>query len=279
MNRPTRLIINADDFGLHGAVNQAVFEGATRGIITSCSLIATTLGADRFDEAVRIAKDNPSLDVGCHFAMVGLPGLPAGYREFLVAFAAGRFPPSRIAQLLHRQIDRIERAGIHPSHIDSHQHLHALPAVMRVVCDVAVERGIPAVRVPMETGPIGAPRGRAMASRVLALPARISRKLVDRAGLWRPDHFLGMAISGGLTASRLTRLIEQVPAAGVTEILCHPATDNAPMRAAFNWGYDWEGEFKAITDASARAKLNERGIELTTFAAEATVGRSRSYAG
>ena len=34
-----RLILHADDLGLHSAVNQAVFEGAEAGVLTSASIM------------------------------------------------------------------------------------------------------------------------------------------------------------------------------------------------------------------------------------------------
>ena len=37
-----RLIVNADDFGLHAVVNAGIREAHSRGIVTSTSLMATT---------------------------------------------------------------------------------------------------------------------------------------------------------------------------------------------------------------------------------------------
>ena len=267
MDKPAQLIVNADDFGLHASINQAVKQGHIDGVITSCSLIPPKTDAGPFDDAVRISRELPSLDVGVHFALVGRPGDPAGYREFLAAYAAGRYPASRIQQILNRQIDRLEHAGVHPSHIDSHQHLHALPGIMRVVCRVAVERGIPAVRLPLERHPSGAPIGRILACRMLALFTSASARIVDRFGIRRPDHFLGMAVSGRLTPERLVGLIDRVPQTGVTEILCHPGLDNCVLSAEFDWGYDWESELLAVVSPVVKQRIAERSIQLSTFAA------------
>ena len=45
----SKLIVNADDFGLHSAVNAGIIDGHRRGIITSTSLMA---GGEAFTEAV-----------------------------------------------------------------------------------------------------------------------------------------------------------------------------------------------------------------------------------
>ena len=56
----SKLIVNADDFGLHSAVNAGIIDGHRRGIITSTSLMA---GGEAFTEAVSMAKQNPKLGI------------------------------------------------------------------------------------------------------------------------------------------------------------------------------------------------------------------------
>lgn len=48
-----RLIVNADDFGIHETVNKAVYRGFESGILTSTSIMA---GGRAFDDAVAMAK-------------------------------------------------------------------------------------------------------------------------------------------------------------------------------------------------------------------------------
>ena len=67
------LIVNADDFGFTCDVNQGIVEAHRNGILTSATLMAT--GA-AFEDAVRLAKENPSLDIGCHLVLVGAPPFP-----------------------------------------------------------------------------------------------------------------------------------------------------------------------------------------------------------
>ena len=49
----SKLIINADDFGLHSAINEGIIVGHTKGAITSTSILA---GGAAFNEAVDMAK-------------------------------------------------------------------------------------------------------------------------------------------------------------------------------------------------------------------------------
>ena len=68
-----KLVVNADDFGFTRDVNQGIVEAHTNGILT-----ATTLMSDgpAFDDAVRLAKENPTLDIGVHLVLVGQPPFP-----------------------------------------------------------------------------------------------------------------------------------------------------------------------------------------------------------
>jgi len=54
---PTRLILNADDFGLTPGVNRAIAELHTAGALASATLMAN--GA-AFDDAVNIAHRQPT---------------------------------------------------------------------------------------------------------------------------------------------------------------------------------------------------------------------------
>ena len=60
------LVVNADDFGYSHQVNQAVIKAHNDGILTSTSLMVT---GDAFHEAVKLARENPSLGVGLHLVI------------------------------------------------------------------------------------------------------------------------------------------------------------------------------------------------------------------
>ena len=52
----SKLIVNADDFGLHSAVNAGIIDGHRRGIITSTSLMA---GGRSFYRSRKYGKTKP----------------------------------------------------------------------------------------------------------------------------------------------------------------------------------------------------------------------------
>ena len=64
----SRLIINADDFGLTPGINRAIAQLHEAGALTSTTLMAT---GSAFDDAVAIAHAHPKLEV--HRPSVGKP--------------------------------------------------------------------------------------------------------------------------------------------------------------------------------------------------------------
>jgi len=82
------LIITADDFGLHEAVNRAVEQAARDGVLTTTSLM---VGAPAAAGAVRLARELPALSVGLHLVLAdGWSVLPPRRIPALVD-AQGRF--------------------------------------------------------------------------------------------------------------------------------------------------------------------------------------------
>jgi len=87
-----RLIVNADDFGFTRDVNLGIVEAHRDGILTATTLMAN---GGAFEDAVRLARENPTLDIGAHLVLVGgkslaVPGkaLPASVPRLLAAIAA-----------------------------------------------------------------------------------------------------------------------------------------------------------------------------------------------
>ena len=68
----SRLIVNADDFGLTSGVNRAIVELHLAGVLPSATLMARAAATS---EAIELARATPTLGVGCHVVLVdGDPG-------------------------------------------------------------------------------------------------------------------------------------------------------------------------------------------------------------
>ena len=62
----TKLIINADDFGLSEAVNYGIISAHKTGVVTSTSTMANMPG---FEHAMELLKENKKLGCGVHLTM------------------------------------------------------------------------------------------------------------------------------------------------------------------------------------------------------------------
>ena len=138
-----QLIVNADDFGIHHEVNQAVYMAFHKGILTSTSLMA---GGRAFSEAAGMALAMPSMGTGVHLTLVG--GLPSvlppeevpsltwedgclcrSYGELLERDMKGRIRADDVYREWDAQIRKIMAAGISITHMDGHSASSYVAAV------------------------------------------------------------------------------------------------------------------------------------------------------
>lgn len=265
-----RLIVNADDFGLTTDVNEGIVEACRNGILTATTVMAN--GA-AFAHAVELAKENPSLDIGCHLVLVGgesvLHGgaaLPAGVPELLVAVAAGRI---RVYDEMVAQVTRVLEAGITPSHLDTHKHTHLAPPVLDAVARISQEFRIRWVRRPFDF-PITAlrdaiPRIKRATSDAAGFMRRRFEKVLARHGCRMTDYFAGFQITGRFRTREIVQVLQALPD-GLTEFMCHPGFCREELRAArtrLKESREWELE--ALTAPEARAAVEESRIELVRY--------------
>jgi predicted glycoside hydrolase/deacetylase ChbG (UPF0249 family) len=270
------LIVNADDYGLTEGVCRAILRGHREGIVTSTS--ALVIGP-AFERCAPWLADAPDLGVGVHLALVGedppllsaaeIPTLvdkdgrlPLSWRRFLPRVAARRIDPADVEREMTAQYERALDAGIRPTHLDTHQHLHLWPAVGEVLTRLAVRWGVPAVRVTRSLG--RAPVGRA----VNALGGRDARR-ANAGGLVAPQVFAGFDQGGTHATESLVATIDALGATGAAtaEIGLHPGEHGDADLDRYQWGYRWGDELDALVSAEAREAVARNGFSLVTFAA------------
>jgi hopanoid biosynthesis associated protein HpnK len=285
-----RLIVNADDFGFTAGVNRAIVEAHTRGIVTSSTLMAS---GPAFDDAVRLAKETPRLDVGCHLVLIdGEPVLDAvrlptissqhsgknRFRDGLKSFAAraltGRLDATEIEAESGAQIRKIQSTGVCVSHVDSHKHTHLFPAVLAPVLRAAKACGVRAIRNPF------GPRKPLTSTELLARPGlwaryaevRVLRALAGkfrdtarRQGMLTPNGTLGIVVTGALD-ERLFRAIAAIIPEGTWEFVCHPGYNDADLqRANTRLRESRETELSVLTLPEAKRLLEAEGIVLISY--------------
>lgn len=259
--------MNADDFGFTPDVNDGIIEAHRNGILTATTLMAN--GA-AFDHAIRLARQNPSLDMGCHLVLVGGESLldgrafPMTVAELLRGMIAGKWD---VYRELKAQVEKILAAGILPTHLDTHKHTHLLPPVLQAVARLSAEFEIPWVRRPFDFPLNGspAPAGRRILARSLGFLRPKFHAVLSRFGCRTTDYFAGFGLTGAFEAGDLVRLIGSLPD-GSTEFMCHPGFLRAELRAArTRLKQNREEELKALTDPLLRPALTAAQVQLTNF--------------
>lgn len=273
-----QLLINADDFGRHPAINDAVELAFKQGCLCSASLMA---GEPYFDEAVTIARHNPGLRLGAHLTLVdGTPVLPveklptlapqgrfyANHRAFISAYARGKINLAEINLELQAQMNKICSTQLPISHIDSHQHLHILPAIFPCVIELAKTYKITNIRLPKtnwQTAVLSHNGGlRGIIGRGgLWLLASLAQKKLRQANLFSADHFAGLVAGNAVDENNLGQIIENLPQ-GITEIMTHPGNDNKVLQAVTHWQHDFVAELHALLSNKISQDLALHHIQL-----------------
>ena len=278
--RPRRtLIVNADDLGLHADIDRGIETAHREGIVGCASISAV---GSSFDNAVDVCRRNSRLDVGVHLTLVGERPLtdPSGLGELVTAegrfveahpalvarILTGRIGRDAVRRELEAQVDRVERAGLRPTHLDGHQHVHLLPSVWPIVVELARAHGIGWVRVPgfapmCEGGPVPS----VMALRFGLNGLRRLRRTA-LAPLRSADTTPALGESGHLTIERILRGLARVPTGAVAELVTHPGVTTPALQSRYDWGYDWTGETAALSDPALRRTIEDQGFDLRRFA-------------
>lgn len=247
----SRLIVNADDFGLTAGVNRAIMELHRAGLLTSATLMAR---ASATEEAIELALAAPSLAVGCHVVLVdGEPMLRAGEIATLADERTGRFRPTLgafLRRLLARrvrafeieaeagaQIALLQSRGLRLTHIDTHKHTHIFPAVLRPVLRAARAAEIRAVRNPFE--PEWSLRATQDAGWIRRLEVSllrrrlepVFRRIVADEGFTTTDGAIGVLATGTLDSTAVSSLLPHIPP-GTWELVTHPGYNDSDLARA-----------------------------------------------
>ncbi|MDO7843058.1 hopanoid biosynthesis-associated protein HpnK [Sphingomonas immobilis] len=269
------VIINADDFGVAVAVNEAVERAHREGILTTTSLMVTGAAVP---DAVARAKAMPRLGVGLHVALAEVPpALPPAQIPDLVD-ANGHFRVDALSVSLalvarapvRRQLEAeieaqfalFEATGLPLDHVDSHKHMHMHPVIAATILRVGRRHGMRAVRAPVEPRAVLRKIEPVKGFDIAAPFARGFQRKARRAGFKVPDHVFGLAWSGAMRTERLRAILQHLPE-GVSEVYLHPATGPYPLSAP---GYAYADELAALTDPVAREIVSREGITLARFA-------------
>jgi hopanoid biosynthesis associated protein HpnK len=285
-----RLIVNADDFGLAESVNRGIMVAHRDGILTSASLLAN---GPAFDQAIALSSQSPQLSVGVHLNISQGTSISPAARipSLLNKRMELHLSPFRLwLRILRREINledihsefraqvlKILDAGVTPTHLDGHLHVHILPQLSPIVIALAKEFCVRYVRCPTEHLEATLPliwkfRGASIAvlqrsaiSYGVSSFAKRFREQMRMAGFGCADAFYGLAHTGFLDAKMLRALLDLVPN-GTTELMCHPGYAGTELESlGGRLTHGRETEMLALTAPEIRETVGRLGIHLTNF--------------
>ncbi len=264
------LIVTADDFGLHQAVNEAVEQASRRGVLTAASLMVTGAAAG---DAIQRARRLPGLRVGLHlvladgWALLPPQEIPAiadvnGHMDDDMFVRGVRFfsSPAARRQLeaeMRAQFAAFAHSGLVLDHVNVHKHFHMHPTILSTLIRLAREFGARAIRVPEE--PLWfaarcAGFSAALANALLTPSLMIMKHRLRIAGVFHNDHVFGIAPSGAMDEARLLTILGRLPA-GVTEIYLHPATLSGRALSTSMPNYRHADELAGLLSPQVRAAI------------------------
>ena len=233
-----KIIVYADDLGMSEEVNEAIFEGMRRGVITSATMLAN---GPAVSSAAQKLHHFPTCSFGVHLNLTEFQPVCAENGTGLLSILddKGHFNGNRIREIkigprLLRavfqewcsQIEHLIRLGVRPSHFDAHHHVHTIPQMLPVLM--------------------------ALRMRYKIAKVRISRNMYD--GSERPSgsllakkRFYNVALN--VTGFRTTRLFTDLatyvrlcgndpPRVASAELMTHPGSDPGGQEAKL-LGSDW----------------------------------------
>jgi hopanoid biosynthesis associated protein HpnK len=274
MERPDsvrRLIVNADDFGLSHSVNEAVVRAHREGILNSASLMVNEAG---FDEAVKLARENPKLGVGLHITLLqGHSALPPGIIRGLVN-ARGEFSESPVGvgmnyffkrnlreQLraeIHAQFAKFHATGLPLDHVNGHLHLHLHPVIFKILMEDSEKLGIRHLRLTRDC----LSRSRKMSrghffykishAAIFEFLSSRARKPLAQKKIRHAQITFGLLQNARVDEEYILKLLPELPP-GDSELYSHPSLG------------EFRHEFDALVSPRVKEQINKLGIELIRY--------------
>lgn len=277
------LIINADDFGLCHAINAGIFKLLQKDILGSVSVIST---ADGFEESVEMLKASPSIDLGVHLSLTmtkpvlnkeEIPSLvnregrfANTLYSFLLRYLFGRINKEHIVKEFCEQINKVRKSGFEITNLNSHQYIHMLPGVFKIMLRLAKRYNISFIRlpcVPLDRRFIfsKASLKRKCWQLLLNLLCVVYRPIVKRYGIRSCSYCFGFLESGHLNDKAIADIVSSLKE-GRHELICHPGEKSCEQdKSISQWRYKWHDELRVLISASIKDYARSKAVHLTKF--------------
>lgn len=276
-----QLIINIDDAGFSREINKTVELCYQSGVVTGVSLMAP---GSYFQEACDALRGLGINEVGIHCTLTGdvfpcekhpervksllsksMKFLP-GYKDFILKLLCKKIKEEHIAKELENQVTKIISAGFKITHLDSHEHIHMFPAVLRVVAVLSAKFGIKYIRMPYEKWRIVSHQF-SLTDFIRHTALKIFNFMPGVASLKKKfnhnDFFMGHFHAGRIDENIIRFLLENV-SEGVTELAIHPAVESSEFIKKYPWYNNSSIELNALLSDSFKELIKSKEIQLVS---------------
>ncbi len=279
------LYFTADDFGISPEINSGILDCCVNGPVRNVSI---TVNFEHFRPELLFGC-SPDISYGLHFTLTeGTPAARVGqvsslldsnglfYKNHLSLFMAillGKVKPREIELELDCQIQKYLSKKIPLDFINSHEHIHMHPLILRSVIKACRRYGIPRMRFARERSSfdnkIGLISGREFKTRFerrcLGVLARWEKKVVDKEGLALTDYFAELAWGGSSESCNYEQLVSWIisreNSSEVWEICCHPTKATNAFSPSKT---DRVAESAFLTNPRLAEMLYDQGVKILT---------------
>ncbi len=257
------LIINADDFGMCHAVNEAIIGALKAGVVRSTSLMVPCPG---YLHAAQFLADHPETPFGVHLTAISdsvqnrWRPVTAGEKIPSLVDAAGYFYDfEHMAEFLAQvRLDQLERefqaqievvlaAGLHPTHLDWHSlRISGRADIFDVLFRLAREYGL-----------------------ALRVFNRSTIEELQSRGFPTNDHDVldSYLLDSDIKAARYAALLRALPV-GLSEWAVHPGLDAPELLSLEPGGARIrQADYDFLTSQQAKDLVREEGIILLDYRA------------
>lgn len=278
------LILNADDYGLCKAANDAVEDLFKNGRLKSSTIM---LPCEKAEDAVKFSIENPQYAIGIHLTMTSewntYRWKPLSNGKSLIDKNGYMWKNSRqvgknasyedLEAEIRAQVDKAHSLGMKPSHLDNHMgslygHFTMRFGLLKMTLRLCGEYGY-AFRMFTKTDKRLCPAG--VPYPAFSLLKLFSKHWGKKYNVIMPDYMLFPDWNDDMKNNgyehyreQILKLWTDIPE-GVTETFIHPCKEDEELKTIMGgWQYRvWE--YNVINDPATHEYLKARGVEIISY--------------
>ena len=278
------LIVNADDYGMCNAANEAVEELFLGGWLKSSTIMMPCPGAEH---AVQFSIDHPEYAIGIHTTLTSewskyrwkplTDGKTLLDEEGFMWHESDQVEKNAsyedIEKEVRAQIDLAHKMGMKPSHIDNHMgslygHYTGRLGLSKLALKICGSYGY-AYRLYTKADKRICPNGTPYA--LYAAVTILSKHWGKKYNVVIPDYLLfpdwndDMRVSYEVYRDTILKIWTDIPEGGVTETFVHPSVESDELKGITGRWLDRVWEYQLMKDPYVHQYLKDHGVELISY--------------